>query len=85
MLMAGLAAGLLLAYATSRLVTTLLYGVKPYDPWTMAAVALILLMGGLAADWDPSATGGSRGPDGGSSQRIKPSAETLRCLLPTSE
>jgi predicted permease len=54
MLVAGLAAGLLLAYATSRLVSTLLYGVKPHDPWTMAAVALILLMGGLAAACIPA-------------------------------
>ena len=29
---------LLLRYATSRLVGTLLYGVKPHHPWTMAAV-----------------------------------------------
>jgi len=54
MLMAGLAAGLLFAYATSRLVSTLLYGVKPHDPWTMAAVTLILLMGGLAAACIPA-------------------------------
>lgn len=31
-LVAGLTAGLLLAYATSRLVSTLFYGVKPHDP-----------------------------------------------------
>jgi hypothetical protein len=54
MLIAGLAAGLLLAYVTSRLVSTLLYGVKPHDPWTMAAVTLILLMGGLAAACIPA-------------------------------
>jgi predicted permease len=54
MLMAGLAAGLLLAYATSRLVSTLLYGVKPHDPWTMAATTLILLAGGLAAACIPA-------------------------------
>jgi ABC-type antimicrobial peptide transport system permease subunit len=54
MLMAGLAAGLLLAYVTSHVVGTLLYGVKPHDPWTMAAVTLILLMGGLAAACIPA-------------------------------
>jgi predicted permease len=54
MLMAGLAVGLLLAYATSRIVGTLLYGVKPHDPWTMAAVTLILLAGGLAAACIPA-------------------------------
>jgi predicted permease len=54
MLMAGLAVGLLLAYATSRIVGTLLYGVKPHDPWTMAAVTLVLLAGGLAAACIPA-------------------------------
>jgi predicted permease len=54
MLIAGLAVGLLLAYITSRMVATLLYGVKPHDPWTMAAVALILLLGGLAAAFIPA-------------------------------
>jgi hypothetical protein len=54
MLLAGLAAGLLLAYVTSRLVSTLLYGVKPHDPWTMVAVTLVLLTGGLAAACIPA-------------------------------
>jgi hypothetical protein len=54
MLIAGLAAELLLAYATSRLVSTLLYGVKPHDPWTMAAVTLILLVGGMSAACIPA-------------------------------
>jgi predicted permease len=54
MLMAGLAVGLLLAYVTSRVVGTLLYGVKAHDPWTMAAVTLILLAGGLAAACIPA-------------------------------
>jgi predicted permease len=54
MLIAGLAVGLLLAYATSRIVGTLLYGVKPHDPWTMAAVTLVLLAGGLAAACVPA-------------------------------
>jgi putative ABC transport system permease protein len=54
MLMAGLAVGLLLAYATSRVIGTLLYGVKAHDPWTMATVTLILLAGGLAAACIPA-------------------------------
>jgi ABC-type antimicrobial peptide transport system permease subunit len=54
MLMAGPAVGLLLAYATSRIVGTLLYGVKPRDPGTMAAVTLILVAGGLAAACIPA-------------------------------
>jgi predicted permease len=54
MLLAGLAVGLLLAYATSRLVGTLLYGVQAHDPWTMAAVTLVLLAGGLTAACIPA-------------------------------
>jgi predicted permease len=54
MLLAGLVAGLVLAYVTSRVVATLLYGVKAHDPWTMAAVTLILLAGGLAAACIPA-------------------------------
>lgn len=49
MLMVGLAAGLLLAHVTSHVVGRLLHGVKPHDPWTMAAVSLVRLAGGLAA------------------------------------
>lgn len=54
MLLAGLTVGLVLAYVTSRVVATLLYGVKAHDPWTMAAVTLILLVGGLAAACIPA-------------------------------
>jgi predicted permease len=54
MLISGLAAGLLLAYGTNRLVASLLYGVKAHDAWTMTAVALVLLVGGLAAAWIPA-------------------------------
>jgi predicted permease len=45
----GLAAGLLLAFALSRLVAVALVGVSPQDPWTFAAVALTLLGAGSAA------------------------------------
>jgi ABC-type lipoprotein release transport system permease subunit len=51
---AGLAVGLLLAYATSRIFGTLLYGVKPHDPWTMVAVTLLLPMSGRAAACIPA-------------------------------
>jgi hypothetical protein len=40
MLLCVLAAGLLIAYAKSRLLRTLLYGVRPHEPSTMAAVTL---------------------------------------------
>ncbi|HEY2466482.1 MAG TPA: FtsX-like permease family protein, partial [Terracidiphilus sp.] len=54
MLLSGLAAGLLLAYAASRLLRTLLYGVRPHDPSTMAVVTVMLLAGGLAASYLPA-------------------------------
>jgi predicted permease len=40
---AGIAAGLLGALFLTRLMRGLLYGVAPHDPWTYAAVALVLL------------------------------------------
>ena len=42
----GMAAGLAAATALTRLLASLLYGVRPADPATMAAVALLL--GGIA-------------------------------------
>jgi putative ABC transport system permease protein len=46
---AGLAAGLLLAFAVGRLITGFLYQVKPVDAWTYVAVALALPVIGLTA------------------------------------
>jgi ABC-type antimicrobial peptide transport system permease subunit len=54
MLLCGLAAGLVLAYAASRLLRTLLYGVRPHDPWTIATVTLVLLAAGFAASYLPA-------------------------------
>jgi ABC-type lipoprotein release transport system permease subunit len=42
----GLAGGLVAAVALTRLMAGLLYGVRPADPATLAAVALLL--GGIA-------------------------------------
>ena len=46
---AGLAAGLVLAFAVCRLITGFLYQVKPLDAWTYLAVALSLPAIGLTA------------------------------------
>jgi ABC-type antimicrobial peptide transport system permease subunit len=54
MLLAGAAGGLLLAYLSSRLLQTLLYGVRPHDPWTLAAVTVVLVSGGLTAAYLPA-------------------------------
>jgi predicted permease len=49
-ILAGVAAALLL----SRLVKSMLYGIQPYDPMTMAGGVLILLTVALAASWIPA-------------------------------
>jgi predicted permease len=54
MLTVGSGAGLVLAYLTSLLLRTLLYGVRPHDPWTMGIVTILLLSGGLAAAYVPA-------------------------------
>ena len=54
MLLCGLGVGLMLAYVSAQLLHTLLYGVTVHDPWTMAAVTLMLLAGGLAAAYVPA-------------------------------
>ena len=50
----GLAAGLAGAWAATRGLRTLLYGVTPADPATAAGVALLLLGVALAACWLPA-------------------------------
>jgi predicted permease len=50
----GLAIGLVLAAAISRLLTVLLFQVKPWDPVVFAAVILVLLIAGLTACWLPA-------------------------------
>ena len=46
---AGLAAGLVGAFAAARAMTSMLFGVAPHDPWTFAAIAtLIASVAGLA-------------------------------------
>jgi predicted permease len=54
MLLCGLGVGVMLAYMSARLLHTLLYGVTVHDPWTMIAVTLTLMAGGLAAAYLPA-------------------------------
>jgi putative ABC transport system permease protein len=51
---AGVLLGLAGGLGLSRLLTALLYGVKPYDPLTFAAVAVGLTAVALAACWIPA-------------------------------
>jgi ABC-type antimicrobial peptide transport system permease subunit len=54
LLLVGAAAGSLLAYLSSRVLQTLLYGVSLHDPWTLGAVTVVLVSGGLAAAYFPA-------------------------------
>jgi ABC-type antimicrobial peptide transport system permease subunit len=45
----GVAAGVLIAVTASSLVSTLLYGLPPRDPWTLGlAIAVMVIVSGLA-------------------------------------
>jgi putative ABC transport system permease protein len=50
----GIAIGLGAAWASARMISTLLYGVSPHDPAVLAAMALLLLSVALMACWLPA-------------------------------
>jgi putative ABC transport system permease protein len=50
----GVAIGLLAAFALTRWMEDLLYGVRPTDSWTYGAVAALLLLVALFACWIPA-------------------------------
>jgi len=50
----GLALGLAIAFAAARLLTTMLFQVKPNDPLVYVAVALLLAMVALLASYTPA-------------------------------
>jgi predicted permease len=50
----GCAVGLAAAVVLTRFLTSLLYGVSPTDPWTIAAVLLVLAVTALAACYLPA-------------------------------
>jgi Acidobacterial duplicated orphan permease len=51
---AGLAVGLLICFAASRLLSSVLYEVSPHDPLSLAAVVALLVLVGLLACWLPA-------------------------------
>jgi putative ABC transport system permease protein len=50
----GEAVGLAVAFALTRLMTTLLFSVSPTDPLTFAVIALLLALVALLACWIPA-------------------------------
>jgi predicted permease len=60
--MIGLAAGISSALALARLIASMLYGLKAYDPLTFGASAALLLLIGLAASWIPARRAASLDP-----------------------
>jgi putative ABC transport system permease protein len=54
MLAVGVVAGLALSLAAGRLVTSLLYGIRPADPWIIAAAAAILAIATAIAGYLPA-------------------------------
>lgn len=50
----GTGIGLLVSVALARILATQLWGVSPYDPWTLTFVPAVLLITGLVACWVPA-------------------------------
>jgi putative ABC transport system permease protein len=58
----GVALGLFVSVALGRVLATQLWGVSPYDPWTLVAVPVLLLLTGLFACWLPARKAASVDP-----------------------
>ena len=54
LLAAGLGAGLLLSLAAGRAASSTLFGLKPYDPVTLAIAATVLAVVAVAASYLPA-------------------------------
>jgi len=50
----GVILGLIASLALGNVIATQLWGVSPYDPWTLVSVPLVLLLTGLVACWLPA-------------------------------
>jgi ABC-type lipoprotein release transport system permease subunit len=58
----GLGFGLVLAFASSRVMRTLLYGIGPGDPAAFALVPVLLILVALMACWFPAMRAASINP-----------------------
>jgi putative ABC transport system permease protein len=59
---AGLGVGLVLSWLGARLLSPLLFGVRPQDPLSLCAVTGVLLVASIAAAWRPSRRAMGPGP-----------------------
>jgi putative ABC transport system permease protein len=57
LVLVGVAVGLVVAGALTRLIARLLFGIEPLDPWTFAATALVLLVVATIASYVPARRG----------------------------
>lgn len=62
MLFAGVAVGMMLAFASGKLVARFLYGVSAHDGWTMVAAFALLMATGLLAAYLPARRAGHTDP-----------------------
>jgi ABC-type antimicrobial peptide transport system permease subunit len=62
LLILGIAAGLAMAFWSTRLLHSFLYGVGKHDPWTMAVVSLLLLLCGVVSALIPARRAASVDP-----------------------
>jgi len=54
LVLAGVAIGVGISLWAGKYIVTLLYGLQPRDPWTMAGAAMVLLGAGVIAGWLPA-------------------------------
>ena len=54
--------GLLASLALGRVIGTQLWGVSPYDPWTLTCVPALLIITGLLSCWVPARRAASVDP-----------------------
>jgi ABC-type lipoprotein release transport system permease subunit len=52
--MAGIAPGVLLAWASTRFMETLLFETSPHDPLTFGAISVVLLVIAISASYFPA-------------------------------
>jgi ABC-type antimicrobial peptide transport system permease subunit len=51
---AGVVVGVLIALGTGRLARSLLFGIAPHEPWTLASATAVLIVLGLLASYWPA-------------------------------